>query len=110
MIVINIWLQLLGAYSVSKTALFGLTKAIAQDLAPKNIRVNCVAPGVIRTKFAKALYESEAAYDILMTQVPMGRLGEPEEIASLVVFLTSDDAGYITGETILATGGMVSRL
>lgn len=95
---------------MSKTALFGLTKALAADLAPRNVRVNCVAPGVIRTKFAKALYESETAYDILMTQVPLGRLGEPAEIASLVAFLVSNDAGYVTGETIIASGGMTSRL
>lgn len=101
---------MLGAYSVSKTALFGLTKALANDLAPKQIRVNCVAPGVIRTKFAKALYESETAYDILMSQVPMGRLGEPADIAGLAAFLSSNDAAYITGETIIASGGMQSRL
>lgn len=100
----------MGAYSVSKTALFGLTKALAPDLAPKNIRVNCVAPGVIKTKFAKALYESKTAYEILMSQVPMNRLGTPDEIAGLVAFLVSDDAGYITGETIVASGGMASRL
>lgn len=102
--------QLLGAYSVSKTALFGLTKAVAPDLAPKNIRVNCVAPGVIRTKFASALYESETAYEILMDTVPLRKLGEPQDIAGVVAFLASDDAAYVTGETIIAAGGMTSRL
>lgn len=95
---------------MSKTALFGLTKAISQDIAAENIRVNCVAPGVIRTKFARAMYESEVAHDILITQVPMRRLGEPHEIAGVVAFLASDDAAYITGETIVAAGGMPSRL
>lgn len=63
--------QLLGAYSVSKTALFGLTKALSLDLAGENIRVNGIAPGVIRTKFASAMHESETAKEILMATVPM---------------------------------------
>lgn len=83
---------------------------MAPDLAPKNIRVNCVAPGVIHTKFAKALYESETAYEILMSQVPLRRIGKPEEVAGVVAFLASDDAAYITGETIIPSGGMISRL
>lgn len=66
-------LQLLGAYSVSKTALFGLTKALSQDLAPENIRVNCIAPGIVRTKFAKAMYESKTAEDIALSMIPMKR-------------------------------------
>lgn len=128
--------QMLGAYSVSKTALFGLTKALSQDLAGDNIRVNGVAPGVIRTKFASALHESETAKELLLSTVPLRRyayylpnhlysftlsqhiskkyspirLGEPENIAGVVAFLASDDAAYITGETIVAAGGMTSRL
>lgn len=62
---------MLGAYSVSKTALFGLTKALSQDLAGDNIRVNGVAPGVIRTKFASALHESETAKEALLSTVPL---------------------------------------
>lgn len=65
--------QLLGAYSVSKTALFGLTKALSQDLAPENIRVNCIAPGIIRTKFARAMYESKSAENIALSMIPMNR-------------------------------------
>jgi len=102
--------SLLGAYSVSKTALFGLTKAASQDLASEGIRVNCVAPGIIKTKFSSALYESETAYEAALTTVPMRRLGEPHEISGLVAFLVSDDASYITGETIVAAGGSASRL
>lgn len=101
---------LLGAYSVSKTALFGLTKAAAQDLASEGIRVNCVAPGIIKTQFSKALYESQTAYDHAISSVPVGRLGESPEIAGVVSFLVSEDASYITGETIVAAGGMTSRL
>lgn len=65
--------QLLGAYSVSKTALFGLTKAVSQDLASENIRVNCVAPGIIRTKFASALHETETAKEAALSVIPMKR-------------------------------------
>lgn len=122
----------MGAYSVSKTALLGLTKAAAQDLAPEGIRVNCVAPGIIKTTFSKAvsipivyvvnrsdccdgssftqLYETKTAHDAAISTVPMGRLGETPEIAGVVSFLVSDDASYITGETIVASGGMPSRL
>lgn len=102
--------SLLGAYSVSKTALFGLTKAASQDLAAEGIRVNCIAPGIVRTKFAAALHESESARDTALAQIPMGRFAQPPEIAGVCAFLVSDDASYITGETIVASGGMPSRL
>lgn len=102
--------ELLGAYSVSKTALIGLTKAAAKDLAPEGIRVNCMAPGIIKTNFSKALYEDEAANEATLSRVPMNRLGLPHEIASVAAFLVSDDASYITGETIVASGGMSGRL
>ncbi|XP_017840770.1 dehydrogenase/reductase SDR family member 4 [Drosophila busckii] len=102
--------ELLGAYSVSKTALIGLTKAAAKDLAPEGIRVNCLAPGIIRTKFSKALYENESANEAALSKIPMGRLGTSEEMAGVVSFLVSEDAGYITGESIVASGGMSARL
>lgn len=102
--------ELLGAYSVSKTALIGLTKAAAKELAPHGIRVNCIAPGIIRTKFSKPLYESESALDVALSKIPMGRIGEPDEISGIASFLVSDDASYITGEAIVAAGGMTSRL
>lgn len=68
---------MLGAYSVSKTALLGLTKALSQDLATENIRVNCVAPGIIKTKFSKAMYETETAKEIALSTIPMRRLVFP---------------------------------
>ncbi|XP_055376251.1 dehydrogenase/reductase SDR family member 4 [Condylostylus longicornis] len=101
---------LLGAYSVSKTALIGLTKAAAKSLAPENIRVNCLAPGIIKTKFSKAMHETKSANEAAISQIPLGRLGEPDEMGSVVSFLVSDEASYITGESILATGGMSARL
>uniref|UniRef100_A0A8W7P4B1 Dehydrogenase/reductase SDR family member 4 n=1 Tax=Anopheles coluzzii TaxID=1518534 RepID=A0A8W7P4B1_ANOCL len=102
--------SLLGAYSVSKTALFGLTKAASQELAAENIRVNCIAPGVVQTKFAGALQESDAAKEETLSRIPMGRIAQPKEISGVCAFLVSDDASYITGETIVASGGMASRL
>lgn len=101
---------LLGAYSVSKTALLGLTKAAALDLACDNIRVNCVAPGIVQTRFSSALYESESAREMTLSMIPMRRLAQPDDIAGVVAFLCSDDASYMTGETVIVSGGMQSRL
>ncbi|XP_063703146.1 dehydrogenase/reductase SDR family member 4-like [Culicoides brevitarsis] len=100
----------IGAYSVSKTTLFGLTKVLSQDLASEGIRVNCVAPGIVKTKFSKVLYESPESMEKAMKMIPMKKLADPEDISGTVVFLVSDDAKYITGETICVTGGMQSRL
>lgn len=103
-------ISLLGAYSVSKTTLLGLTRVGALDLAKDNIRVNCVAPGIIETKFSSALHETDSVKEIALANVPMRRLGKPDEISGAVAFLCSDDASYITGETILITGGTPCRL
>jgi len=102
--------QILGPYSVSKTALLGLTKVIAQELGPDQIRVNCVAPGVIRTRFSAALTDTSGISDKMLELIPLGRFGETDEIASLVSFLVSEDASFITGETYVAAGGQASRL
>ncbi|KAJ8973537.1 hypothetical protein NQ317_019288 [Molorchus minor] len=102
--------DLLGAYSVSKTALFGLTKAAAIQLAPDNITVNAVAPGIIRTKFSDVLTSTESAKEEVLSRVPLNRLGTPHDISGAVAFLASDDAAYLTGENIVIAGGMASRL
>jgi len=102
--------EMLGAYSVSKTALLGLTKAVSQQLASDNIRVNCIAPGIIKTKFSEPLHMSETALEISKSLVALNRLGEVHEVAGTAAFLCSDDASYITGETIVVSGGMKSRL
>lgn len=100
----------LGPYSVSKTALLGLTRALAPELAHSNIRVNCVAPGIIKTRFSSALWQSEDVTNEFMKQLCIKRLGVPEDIGGVVAFLCSDDAAYITGETITVTGGINCRL
>ena len=96
----------LGGYGVTKTALFGLTKGLAAELgASKNIRVNCVAPGVIRTRFSRMLWENNDVLESVNKGCILSRVGKPEEIAGPVAFLCSKDASYITGETILVAGG-----
>ncbi|EFA00284.1 dehydrogenase/reductase SDR family member 4 [Tribolium castaneum] len=102
--------ELLGAYSVSKTALFGLTKAAASQLARENITVNCIAPGIIQTKFSSALTETEAAREEALSRIPMNRLGVPHDISGAAAYLASEDASYMTGETLIVAGGMPSRL
>ncbi|RZC37885.1 dehydrogenase/reductase SDR family member 4 [Asbolus verrucosus] len=100
----------LGAYSVSKTALVGLTKAAAVQLAKENITVNCVAPGIVQTKFSKILVDDDTERNKVLCKIPMNRLGLPQDISGAVAFLASEDASYITGETIIIAGGMASRL
>lgn len=103
-------MNLLGAYSVSKTALLGLTKAVAHQVASDNIRVNCVAPGIVRTNFSSTLTQHPAVYEKILETIPLGRIAETKEMAGLVSFLCSSDASYITGESFIAAGGMQSRL
>lgn len=103
-------INLLGAYSVSKTALLGLTKVVAAAVSDDNIRVNGVAPGIIKTKFSSALWANETIAEQTLEQVPLRRFGESKDIAGVTAFLCSDDAAYVTGETIVAAGGMNSHL
>lgn len=90
-------------YSTAKAALIGATKALAQEVAPRNVTVNAVAPGFIQTDMTKDLPQDE-----LKKMVPAGRFGKPEEVAALVAFLVSDEAAYITGEVISINGGLYS--
>ena len=91
-------------YSASKAGVGGFTRALAKELGSRNITVNTVAPGFIDTDMTKDL--PEASKEAMLTQIPLARLGAPEEIASVVCFLAGDAAGYITGETIHVNGGM----
>ena len=97
-------------YAVSKTALLGLTKALAEELGPEGIRVNCIAPGVVPTKFASALVEDPELERLNVERTLLGRLGTPGDMAAAAAFLASDDSAYITGETVVVAGGMQSRL
>ncbi|XP_066458085.1 dehydrogenase/reductase SDR family member 4-like [Eleutherodactylus coqui] len=100
----------LGPYGVSKTALLGLTKVLAPELRSLNIRVNCLAPGVIRTRFGAIIWENESILDEAKLKLDVSRIGEPEECAGAVSFLCSADASYITGETLVVAGGAKSHL
>lgn len=92
-------------YVAAKAGLIGLTKSTAKELATRNILVNAVAPGFITTDMTNILTEEQK--DAILSQIPLEKLGEPEDIANVVCFLASDDAKYITGQTIHVDGGMV---
>lgn len=92
-------------YSTAKAALIGMTKALAKEVGPAGIRVNCVAPGVIRTDMLSTLDES--TLDELAEEAPLCRLGTPEDVANAVAFLVSEQAGFITGQVIAPNGGIV---
>ena len=91
-------------YCAAKAGVIGLTKSVARELASRNITVNCVAPGLIRTAMTESL--SDQAKEQAEALIPLGRMGEPEDVAQVVVFLASPPADYITGEVIRIDGGM----
>lgn len=91
-------------YSAAKAGLIGFSKAVAQENARKGITVNVVAPGYIGTEMVRAVPEN-VLNDVILPQIPVGRLGEPQEMADCVVFLASEKAGFITGSTLSANGG-----
>ena len=91
-------------YSAAKAGLVGLTRSSARELASRGITVNCVAPGYINTDMTSEL--PEAVKEKILSEVPLGTLGEPEDIAKAVAYLASDDARYVTGQAIHVNGGM----
>ncbi len=94
-------------YAASKAGLMGLTKATAKELASRGITVNCIAPGYIETDMTANL--SKEVKENLHKQIPLGRIGRPDDVGTLVVFLASEEAGYITGQTIAVDGGMTMQ-
>ena len=98
----------LAAYNASKAAIVMLSKSIAHELGGKGVRSNCVAPGETVTAMTDMDTSDPAFADHYLKSVPLGRFGQPEEIAKVVLFLASDDASYVTGETILADGGQLT--
>jgi NAD(P)-dependent dehydrogenase (short-subunit alcohol dehydrogenase family) len=94
----------LGVYNITKAGVIMLTRQLARELGGK-VRVNAVAPGLVKTRFAEALWGNEAILDRVLTSNPMGRIGAPDEIAGAVVFLVSDAASYVNGEVLVIDGG-----
>jgi NAD(P)-dependent dehydrogenase (short-subunit alcohol dehydrogenase family) len=96
----------LGAYGISKAADFALARNLAVEWGPRNVRVNCVAPGLVKTDFARALWENPELLAKRTALTPLRRIGEPEEIGPVVAFLASPAARFITGQVIVADGGV----
>jgi NAD(P)-dependent dehydrogenase (short-subunit alcohol dehydrogenase family) len=97
---------LIGAYGISKAADHHLVRNLAAEWGPKNIRVNAIAPGLVKTEFARALWEDETRRNERIQATPLRRLGEPRDIGGIAVFLASDAAAFITGQCIIADGGV----
>lgn len=97
---------MLGAYGISKAADLGLTRNLALEWGSRNIRVNCVAPGLIKTDFARALWENPDALAYRNERTPLRRIGTPEEVGGVIAFLASPAAGFITGEVLVVDGGV----
>jgi NAD(P)-dependent dehydrogenase (short-subunit alcohol dehydrogenase family) len=98
----------IGAYGISKAADFALCRSLAGEWGPKGVRVNCVAPGLVKTDFARALWEDEERLKRRCATTPLRRIGEPDEIAGAVAYLGSDASSFMTGQTIVVDGGVTT--
>ncbi|MDB5668147.1 MAG: short-chain dehydrogenase/reductase [Alphaproteobacteria bacterium] len=95
----------IGAYNISKAADFQLARNLAAEFGPSGVRVNCIAPGLVRTDFARALWENPDTLEAVTRHTPLRRIGEPHEIAGAAVFLASPASTFMTGQTIVLDGG-----
>jgi NAD(P)-dependent dehydrogenase (short-subunit alcohol dehydrogenase family) len=98
--------RLQGVYAMTKAAVISMTQTLAAELGPANIRVNAIAPGFVRTRFSRALVDDAELAAKLAARTPLGRVGRPEEIAPLALYLASDAASFTTGATFVADGGL----
>ena len=96
---------MLGAYAISKAADFQLARNLAVEFGQYNVRVNCVAPGLVKTDFARALWDNPQTLERMLSKTPLVRIGQPEDIAGAAVFLASDEASYVTGQVLVVDGG-----
>lgn len=99
----------IGIYSVSKAALINLTKAMAQDWGADHIRVNAICPGLIQTRFSEALWRDDATRERFQQRIPLGRIGRPEDLVGLAVYLASDASGYCSGGVYMVDGGYTAN-
>jgi NAD(P)-dependent dehydrogenase (short-subunit alcohol dehydrogenase family) len=99
---------IIGAYNISKAADFQLARNLAQEHGPHGVRVNCIAPGLVRTDFARALWENPETLERATRMSPLRRIGEPDEIAGAAVYLASKASSFTTGHTIICDGGVLS--
>ncbi len=97
-----------GIYSVSKAALILLTRALAQELGPFGIRVNALAPGLIKTDFSQALWQTPAIAEAVASRTPLGRLGDPDDIVGAALFLASSGSAYVNGAVLTVDGGLTA--
>ncbi|PJF23034.1 MAG: short-chain dehydrogenase [Phototrophicales bacterium] len=95
-----------GIYSMTKAAVISLTKTLAMELASDNIQVNAIAPGLIKTKFAQAIWENDMLLEGVVNRTPAGRIGEPDEIAGIAVYLASPASSFTTGQVFVVDGGV----
>lgn len=98
---------LMGVYCVSKAAVIMLTEVLAAELADMNIQVNAIAPGFVRTHFSGALWRNEQVYETVVSAIPQKRMADPGEIAGLALYMASDAARFMTGETVVIDGGQL---
>jgi NAD(P)-dependent dehydrogenase (short-subunit alcohol dehydrogenase family) len=96
----------LGAYGISKAADMQLTRSLAVEWSPKGVRINCVAPGLVKTDFARALWEDPERLKRTVSTAPLRRIGEPDEIGSVIAFLASKASSFMTGTVVIADGGV----
>jgi NAD(P)-dependent dehydrogenase (short-subunit alcohol dehydrogenase family) len=97
-----------GIYSITKSAVIGMTKAFARECGPSGIRVNAVLPGLTHTRFAAALVENDDIRNHYVGRTPLGRVGQPQELAGAVLYLASDASSYVTGAQFLVDGGYLA--
>jgi NAD(P)-dependent dehydrogenase (short-subunit alcohol dehydrogenase family) len=104
----QIGLRNVSAYAASKGGIASLTKSLALELAPYNINVNAIAPGYYQTKMTEALFRDEEGYRWVLSRIPMGRAGLPDDLAGTAIFLASSASDYITGQILFVDGGWVA--
>ncbi len=96
----------MGAYCIAKAGVVMLTRALALELASSNIRVNAIAPSIVRTEFSKPIWSNPEMLSKVAPDIPLGRIAEPEDVAEMALFLASDTSSYLTGQTVYLDGGI----